>query len=864
MENPDGTMTGGRSLFVDRVSESEALKTALLQHRMRIDRNLVDAKSLRNVLTFYGDGGVGKTELSRQLAQWIVGESSGVEHWGRPPDTVVDETLRWEFNDSHGGLDPLTLLIVLRSHLGSIKESWPAFDLAFGALFRTLRPGMELELRSHKSGSTTLSSVLAGLFTDVVTGFDLTASGGIGAAGFGLGRSLLASAHAKSVARRTLNAYPTLERLIEECESASGSVEETALLAGRVAFMLTEQVDRFEPSERPMVVIFADHMERLQLPGQLHLGEATLNRLIARLPYFLFVVTGRKSLRWHEPTAELVASGSHTWPLLSTEHPPGDEPSQHMIGNLAVEDAEQFLRSSFEMYAVSVVPDLVESLASTTGGWPLHLQTIVGVANGRSKSGQPLTAADLGGSFPALVERFLSDLPSEVAEAFRAACLLPYFDIDFVAAAGEVRHGAVEQLVRRQVVRPNEDSVYPYRIHDALRKSVRDAGSDAVGGWGIGDWKRHAILALAEAERRFEQAMTDDDDRAAIHSLALGLNVATEHSVFEPWLVDAIRRSPSIQGLSSLIAAQPEVGASPDLSSIFHFLRLRVNASVDDVTDQLGEIVAGQTAISSTAGIWRAYDLRNRGRIDQALTQFEALLNNFNDRPDLYRNQIVTTLRLDRRFGDALDRSEDLLGVQKRMQRGSIDRAHGKFAGASASFEERITGATSRRFQVELSGDWLVMRHREHGVTEGDALAVHEMAVVAGHPLAQVDSAAVLAQTRLFDDEVFADCTMELQELSSRRFQPFPALPLTIALRAWATNDHESARRAHQVAALAVYRNSSWVPTEILLEHLGYPLAPIARTAQWLEPYDVVKTRWLGILRDIVERARPTANPSQR
>lgn len=741
MDDPDDPTRLGKSLFVDRVSESEALRTTLLKHRARVDVNDIDPKALRNVLMFFGDGGVGKTELSEQLEGWIMGNPRRVEHWGNAPETSVDAKVRWELNDSHGGLDPLALLTNLRNQLGSIQTAWPAFDLAFGALHRALRPGIELRLRTPKSGSTTFSEVLAGLTGDVLGEAGVAASGGFGAAAFSLLRFLRSTVKGMAA----LKQFPSLEQLIADCESASGSLEETSRLAGRVAFMLTLEFEKMQ-RDRPMVVVFVDHMERLQVAGQGHLGEATLNRLIARLPYFLFVITGRRSLRWHERSTELPESGVRTWPLLSTEDPPADEPRQHKIGYLAEPDAQQFLRSSFEFHGISVERGLVEHLAKVTGGWPLHLHTIVGVASERATRDQALTADDLGGGFPELVDRLLSDLPADIAEAFRAACLLPYFDEPFAAAAGEVRSGAVEQLLKRtQLVLQNKGSAYPYRIHDTLRLVVRQAGSDAMGGWGAADWERHARLALAEAQRRFTNALAEDEDPVAIQSLALGLNVASEHSVFESWLVDAIRSSPSIQGLAPLIAANPEDGAPEDLIDMFDFLRLRVNAAIDDVTDELNDIVNRRTAISSTAGVWRAYDLRNRGKIDQTLTQFETLLRDFNDRPDLYRNQIVTTLRLDRRYQDALQRSGELLDTQVRMQRSAIDRAHGKFDGASQTFEQRVREATSRRFQVELSGDLLLMRHREHGVTEQEAQAVYTTALAAGHPLAQVDSLSVIA-----------------------------------------------------------------------------------------------------------------------
>ena len=63
-------------LFTDRGAEHEALERALVRHADHVlagTATLSDA-ARRNVLTFYGIGGIGKTELSRRLERWVLGE----------------------------------------------------------------------------------------------------------------------------------------------------------------------------------------------------------------------------------------------------------------------------------------------------------------------------------------------------------------------------------------------------------------------------------------------------------------------------------------------------------------------------------------------------------------------------------------------------------------------------------------------------------------------------------------------------------------------------------------------------------------------------------------------------------------------
>lgn len=857
MDDPDDPTTQP-SLFVDRVTESEALRRSLDQHRGRMDAGEVDTRVLRNVLVFFGEGGVGKSELSRQLAGWLAGDSVPAAHWGPPPSVPVDAIVRWDVNESSGGLDPLPLLTQLRSSLGTINRTWPAFDLPFALYHRSLRPGEELRLRAPGRGATTLSEVAGSLGGDL---FALTGTAVAGAAGAGavtIGRNVVGAVRQRHKTAKLLAAHPNLEQLLLDCENLSGSVEETAAVAGRLAFMLTREIDQMgeaDPRKRPMIVVFVDHMERLQAEGTSHLGEATLNRLVSRLPHCLFVVTGRRSLRWHEVKPELPTHGPQSWPLLSTEHAPSDEPRQHAIGNLHERDAADYLSTSFAHDQIPVAADLVSSLAASTDGWPLHLHTIVTLARERSAAGRPLTEDDLGGPLPHLVERLLNDLPPDVARAFRAACLLPYFDKQFVAAAGQVDIGSVERLLARQIVRRNDDSaIYPYRVHDELRRIVRQAGSGVPGGWSEDDWTRHASLALAEASRRFEEAMSAEEDVLAVRSLALGLNVCTENDIFDPWLVSGIRRSPSIKGLAPLISADPPAEALPDLRDTLRFLRLRVDAAIVDVCEEMGAVYRSNTAISSSAGVWRAYDLRKRGHIDEAVEQFGQLLRDHDDRPALYRYQTAVTLRLARRYREALDRFGELTEDQQAQTRGAIRRVHGNYEGAGAALSERYEQATSRRFQIELAGDTAMARHREHGITEAELHTYYEPAIATGHTGAQVDCLGVLAEIHLFNDATFNECIAELERFSAANFQPHRALPGALALRAYATGDLELAERAHAIATTCTFRSSVWTAVEILLEALDRPLEPIE--SQWLEPYPEVRDRWLALYDRVIDRAR--------
>jgi hypothetical protein len=847
-------------LFIDRIGESEALTAALREHRARVDADTITPRELRNVLTFYGDGGVGKTELSGRLAKWLRGEiDSQSTEWGAKPATQVDAIVRWDQNDSYGALDVVDLLISLRSRLGSIRKSWPAFDLAFADFYRVMRPMQELRLKAPGHAATTLTEVVGGLVSDAVAVTDLAVSGGAGAGTFGIARRVIAGSYARSKARRTLNEFPQIAEVLEACDGLPGTPRDVTLAAARLCFLLSLEIRRMPPADRPTVVIFVDHMERLQVPGRNHVGEWSLNKLVARLPFFLFVITGRNSLQWHSPgAAHLDDRGRTKWPLLSTAPTPADEPHQHLIGNLSTADSARFLDAAFDREQILVEEGLVEKLALATDGWPLHLDTLVAVAAERADPTRPLTADDLAGPLPSLVDRLLNDLPPDQADAFRAACLLPYFDAEFVAAAGDVAVGAVERLTRRTIVRTNANSPYPYRVHETLRGLVRAAGASSEGGWSDPDWTRRAQRAIDEAERRFDLAMKSHDDVAALESLALGLNIAAENGVDGTWLVPAIRISPSLNQLSLLLPAENPAAANPDIADILDFLRLRT-PSREDVSRALRDIIDRRSRISSTAGLWRAYDLRYRGRTDEALQQLEELGVTFEDRPSLYTYQKAVTLRLARRFRDATQAVPALTEIQQQRVLAGVNRGHGIFIDRETGALRTIAdGQKGRRYQMEVLCDWLVVKHRESGVALEVARELRDQSELIGHNSAMADAVGVIAQMQIYDDVVFQASAAELEELSNRQSRPFASWIMLLAMRAWVCDEPQHARRAQEVANALDFRSAAWIPAEILLEAMGHRTS--TQPTQWLEPYDEVRERWIRVHTAVKERAATLAS----
>lgn len=66
-------------LFTDRAAEYEVFERALARHADHVlaGEATLDAAVRRNVMAFYGVGGIGKTELSRRLARTLGARRAG-------------------------------------------------------------------------------------------------------------------------------------------------------------------------------------------------------------------------------------------------------------------------------------------------------------------------------------------------------------------------------------------------------------------------------------------------------------------------------------------------------------------------------------------------------------------------------------------------------------------------------------------------------------------------------------------------------------------------------------------------------------------------------------------------------------------
>lgn len=850
MELPRPTMGGRDSaefVFADRVGESAALARSLTNHAARVRSSTINPVEGHNVLTFHGLGGVGKTKLSQRLEAWVRRAPGDYGDWGPAPvgtsDTVL--TVRWDLNNSRGNVDVVGLLVALRAGLVGSHVRWRAFDLAFAAYVSAVDPGETLDMRGFQDFSGDLLDVLG----DLASEFDVP--GWAGTLSTAALRPLLEKATSSLQRHRALGRIASLAPALEACARLQAR-EPSPEVAAQVAWVLTDEIDAMPADKRPLLVIFIDTFERVQ-SGDAVAAEAVINRLVAHLPFALFVITGRNSVDWYKPSrTNLFAAGSRRWPSLV----PGrvEEPHQHLVGRLSPADALTLFRLRRASAGWPMDEALLPALVDRTAGLPLHMDAVCRHADNLTSDGaQQITADDVVRDLGDLVRRLVEDLTEEQSRAFHAACLLPYFDVPLAAAVGGVSGAAVEGCTRRALVEENPSSLYPFRVHDRIRELVRSAGSDVKGGWAESDWEQAALRGYAEAQRRHDEAVAAGDDRATMEAIGLGLALVVGYRLAAGWLSDAIRLGPTIRGLAPLAPSVSDAPATTD-GVAFVQLILALNAPKDPMSRaRLREILDGRTAAARQAGTWLAYRLRAQQRHDEAREVLQEMLDRFPERAALFHHQYSVTLRMQRRFIDAIAYRQEH-GLRELM--GPFLRLHGRDTDDLPELMARAARESSRRFGFEQETTALSLEARFRPLPEDTVASMLERAVNLGAPEREVDGWIIRGYQHLHDEARFEEVLDRLVAIGRRQSQ-FGRNSVTrlLAMRARATGSAEYADRAAAEAAMApAQRAAGWIFTDFVMELIGRPLPEVP--TQWLEPVDVVRHRWYAIADGIIERSR--------
>ncbi|TDX03538.1 hypothetical protein [Kribbella sp. VKM Ac-2566] len=548
-------------LFTNRSAENLSFTQALTTHAERVfdGSARLDAVERRNVLTFYGIGGIGKTELSHRLEAWVRGELADPGDWGEAPR--FDQEVSAVRVDFHGSavVDAVDIVLRLRTVLGGAGRRFPAFDLGLAAWWALARPGSELpELRTRNGFDIRgqIGDTVNDLLGDLVVGL------GVGAFGVRLAARAVEAIRTRRLTDRTLGDCEPLVTLIEKART-----DPSPYVAATLAGLLSWDLDRLAMPQRPLVVAFADAIEYVQDDNRVQ--ERLFNRVVHLTPAVLWVITSRNSLDWDssELNRLLPASGPRVWPGLRLDA--WGEPRQHLVGDLSDADVDRYLTTASGMAGnPRLSPDVIARVRAGAHGLPLYLDLSLTMARVAAADGDGELAPEaFGGPLPELVGLVFSDLPEDEREVARTASLLPRFSPELVARASGRLVGAARRFCRRTMVSHDGHTLFPFRLHDAVRSAIAGEPITMRGAWAEADRRDRAQGLVDALQQEFTAAVDSVSWQRDILELTAGL--CATHDLQTPWLLDALVDVP---GMALTAERMPAADPASWIGQVSRFL----------------------------------------------------------------------------------------------------------------------------------------------------------------------------------------------------------------------------------------------------------------------------------------------------
>lgn len=392
----------------------------------------VNGQEQLKVLVYYGVGGIGKSSLLNELTLRAKQRNKYVR--------IVE--LDFDSNHINSAADALAMF----------RRQWagkcPLFDFALGRFWQASGRSIE-SIRQHAVPQD-------GLLYELANHAAMIATGGF----FSL--DVFKAVANKEEALRAR--FSKLKEPLEELETmpASELALKLPLLLGDA---IREDATQRQSKTRPLLVCVDGH-ERLHVDGNFKLGKLLrdewLKELIGCAELGFYVVCGRNRIGW--------AANHGEW-----------EPyiEQHLVGELDDEDADQFLQG---IPITSV--DIRHKVVQSAGGVPLYLDLCASIYMAKKSAGEIMKSDDFDVAQADVINRFLSCLDRDQAEAVCALSMLDSFDKRlFKVVTGalniHIPVGAYEKFCRASYatdfsLERNEDVRAIHAIvRDHLRKDAR-------------------------------------------------------------------------------------------------------------------------------------------------------------------------------------------------------------------------------------------------------------------------------------------------------------------------------------------------------------------------------------------------------
>lgn len=688
-------------VFADRMDEWGAVARSLTTHAAALHEpgfNVEDFESpRRNVLVFYGVGGIGKSTFSRRLEEHLSSDGPSTVQWTPVPEGV-GRLLPVRIDLSRqSGLGFEDILLALRLTAARLGSPMPAFDLALRRYWDVNHPGEPLDAYLRRHGflrrfatAVSLPEQVQSVLGDIAQAIALP--GTIGAL---VGQSLRSVVGSLREHRQSVRALAGCTRLADLLE-ADADPDALSYYAHLLAWDLAQL-----PADRSgTLVVLLDTFEDV--------GDRThreLERLIQRvawlMPNALFVITGRNRLQWDDGRldGQLDWTGPVSWPQLA----PGAtaEPRQHRVGYLSAEDCERYLcRRLTRDGQPLMAADTRHEIVRRSHGLPLYLDlAVMRYLDLYQRTGRQPEVGEFHYDFPALVSRTFRDLSAAERQVLRTVSLFDSFSVDLAtAASGLAQDAPTLQLVERPFIDTDPAAPWPYHLHDLIREAIRDADETAEDRWSRADWYRAGRRAFDALGAELPSG--GEDRRRLLACLTQGLRLAREHELELGWLVDAAYRYVG-DFVWEPVELPPSHSGSPAaaLATTLGAVARRQRVHRQETVDQLTAVLADGLLPSSARDLARYYLAecqRDLGRLEESAAGMRQVASGGGP---LAADAARGLVHLTRRLGDfpAVLAATEQLGDDSRYHRtlGDLWWTQGSIALACAAYDDACRAAVA-------------------------------------------------------------------------------------------------------------------------------------------------------------------------
>lgn len=520
----DNTSLTRHHIFTDRAEE----RRVLLRRMLATTAGNYDVAALTNyrhqatnISVIFGEGGIGKTALTRQVGRDFLGEP-------QLRDRAVTYVDLGDFNNHNFEV----VLMKLRSALGKLSGQWSAFDLAFASYWSRKHPGTNLMRFINHAGflDDDERRALTDQFTailDVVLG-----GGGLVSAGYRLSALLKQRIMESWKTRSIRQSYPPFGIILDE--------PDVDKILGYLPSLLAFDLEEVKKSGAAQALCILDTFEYVQLSrSDRGSVEDLLSRLVYLMPNVAFLVASRIPLKWFEASraARLTYGGPERWPGLETA---GGGQVQ-MVG-LDVTSSDELLRDSLAIDGKSAIPPAIrERIVHGSRGLPLYLELSINWYRELVEKGQVPTPDDVAESFPELVFRIMRDLTPSERDLLRAASLIEAFSEELLALVIPSARGSdLRTFLERSFVERSPESWLPYSLHANLRRAVIEHDRLTDDSWSPAEWQECANIAVRWLEEEglaaWSPEVAIDEDleiagRRTVAALLLTSIAAVEHNI---------------------------------------------------------------------------------------------------------------------------------------------------------------------------------------------------------------------------------------------------------------------------------------------------------------------------------------------